>query len=73
MYDLCLLYNVDVIVVLQTDDTLFLGTPDYVITEDTELQKAKYLAKPVKELLVTKNLVFNGGMISQEQSTIRLS
>jgi hypothetical protein len=72
-YDPCLLYNANVIVALQTNNTLFLGTNDYTVTEDTKLRKANYLATPVEELLAKKSLVFNRGMISQEQSAIRLS
>ena len=72
-YDPCLLYNKDAVVALQTDDTLFLGNLEYVATEETQLQKAGYLAKPIEKLSVSKKLVFNGGTISKEHSTIRLT
>jgi hypothetical protein len=72
-YDPCLLYNNNAVVALQTDDTLFLGTPDYVKTEKAELHKANYLAKPIEELSANKNLVFNGGIISQDNKAIRLN
>jgi hypothetical protein len=72
-YDLCLLYNNNVVVALQTDDTLFLGTSDYVKTEKAELHKANYLAKLIEELSANKNLVFNGGMISRDNKAIWLN
>jgi hypothetical protein len=50
-----------------------LGTPDYVKTEKAELHKANYLTKPIKELSANKNLVFNGGIISQDNKAIRLN
>jgi hypothetical protein len=72
-YDLYLLYNNNTVVALQTDDTLFLETLNYVKTEKAELYKANYLAKPIKELSVNKNLVFNSGIISQDNKAIRLN
>ena len=47
-YDPCLLYtstNGFGVVGLQTDDTLFLADADFASSEETELQKAKFLVK----------------------------
>ena len=44
-YNPCLLYNDQAIVSLQTDDILYLGTPEYIKQEEIELQKASYLVK----------------------------
>lgn len=71
-YDLCLLYNHQAIVGLQTDDTLYLGTPDYVTQEETELKKAGYLAKATQKL-TDKDLVFNKGNISRIDDRIELT
>jgi hypothetical protein len=67
------LYNNNAVVALQTDNTLFLETSDYVKTEKAKLYKANYLAKLIKELFVNKNLVFNSGIISQDNKAIRLN
>jgi hypothetical protein len=64
------LYNNNAVITLQTDDTLFLGALNYVKTEKAELHKANYLAKPIKELSANRNLVFNGGIISQDNKAI---
>jgi hypothetical protein len=48
-------------------------TPDYVKTEKAELHKANYLAKLIKELFANKNLIFNSGIISQDNKAIRLN
>ena len=52
---------------------MFLGTRDYVTTEETELHKASYLVKPIDELSASKDLVFNGGTISRDDKAIRPS
>jgi len=52
-YDPCLLYSLSnglSIVGLQTDDTLFLADQTFTDTKETELQKAKFLAKPREQL-----------------------
>jgi hypothetical protein len=71
-YDPCLLYNDQAVVGLQTDDTLYLGTPTYIQREETELQNAGYPAKPIDKL-TSKDLVFNGGNISRKDTHIELT
>jgi hypothetical protein len=65
--------NNNVVIALQTNNTLFLKTPDYVKTRKAKLHKANYLTKPIKELSANKNLVFNNGIISRDNKTIRLN
>jgi hypothetical protein len=72
IYDPCLLYNDQAVVGLQTDDTLYLGTPTYIQREETELQNAGYPAKPIDKL-TSKDLVFNGGNISRKDTHIELT
>jgi hypothetical protein len=72
-YNPCLLYNNNAVITLQTNNTLFLGTPDYVKTKKAELHKTNYLAKPIKKLSANKNLVFNSGIISQDNKAIQLN
>ena len=76
-YDPCLLHtstNRFGLVGLQTDDTLFLADPEFAYNEETELQKAKFLAKD-REKLTTQHLIkFNGGQINlQKDHSIRLT
>ena len=52
-YDPCLLHtstNGFGLVGLQTDDTLFLADLEFARNEETELQKAKFLAKDQEQL-----------------------
>src|SRR6266487_741429 len=76
-YNPCLLYtstNGFGLVGLQTDDTLFLADLEFARNEETQLQKAKFLAKD-REQLITKHLIkFNKGQINlQEDNSIRLT
>ncbi len=63
-YNPCLLYtstNRFGLVGLQTDNTLFLADLEFAYNEETQLQKAKFLAKD-REQLITKYLIkFNRG------------
>ncbi|KAL3420591.1 hypothetical protein PVAG01_07036 [Phlyctema vagabunda] len=73
-YDPCLLYGPQSIVALQTDDTLFVCTDEYVQKEDEALKKAQYMAKPVEQLSAEHSLTFNGGHIqSNKDGSIILS
>src|SRR6266536_1129472 len=76
-YDPCLLHtstNRFGLVGLQTDNTLFLADLEFAYNEETQLQKAKFLAKD-QEQLTTKYLIkFNRGQINlQEDNSIRLT
>jgi hypothetical protein len=44
---------------MQIDDTLFLGSEEFIAYEDNELQKANFSAKPREELSPNSNLIFN--------------
>ena len=75
-YDPCLLYtplNGLGIVGLQTDDTLFLADQTFADAEETELQEAKFLAKPREQLTEQTPIKFNGGLITQEGNLIKLT
>ena len=75
-YNPCLLYtplNGFGIVGLQTDNTLFLADQTFADTEETELQKAKFLAKPQKQLTEQNPIKFNGGLITQKGNLIKLT
>jgi len=52
------------VVGLQTNDTLIVVNDEFAATEEEELQKAKFIAKPREELTSTTLLKFNGGVIS---------
>src|SRR6266536_3680221 len=76
-YDPCLLHtstNRFGLIKLQTDDTLFLADLEFAHNEETELQKAKFLAKD-REKLTTEHLIkFNSGQINlQKDNLIRLT
>ena len=68
-YDPCLLITTKKeifgVVGMQTDDTLFLGSEQFAILEDEELQRAHLSAKPREELSLTSNLIFNGCVLTQ--------
>jgi hypothetical protein len=75
-YDPCLLYtplNGLGIVGLQTDNTLFLADQTFTDTKETELQEAKFLAKPREQLTEQTLIKFNGGLITQEGNLIKLT
>jgi hypothetical protein len=75
-YDPCLLYTLSNglgIVGLQTDDTLFLADQTFADAEETELQEAKFLAKPREQLTEQTPIKFNGGLITQKGNSIQLT
>jgi hypothetical protein len=76
-YDPCLLYTHKDgfgIVGLQTDDTLFLGDQTFAKAEETELKKAKFLAKEREQLTIENPIKFNGGQIKlSNNGTIELT
>ena len=61
-FDPCLLYNdhSTAIIGLQTDDTLIAANNVFMVLEQEELEKAKFLAKPYKALKTNGHLKFNG-------------
>ena len=69
-FDPCLLYSDQAVVGLQTDDTLFLGTAEYIEREEAELKIAGYLTKPMERLTYNRDLTFNGGSISRKEDQI---
>jgi hypothetical protein len=64
-YDPCLLYTTEGfgLAGLQTDDTIFLADEEFATREETELQRAKLLAKPREKLAQDCPIKFNGGII----------
>ena len=73
-YDPCLLYSNEPfgVVGLQTDDTLFLADEAFATTEQTELQKAKFIAKDQEQLTAEKPIKFNGGIIELQPNGFTL-
>ena len=61
-FDPCLLYNnhSTAIIGLQTDDTLIAADNAFMVLEQEELEKAKFLAKPYEALKTDGHLEFNG-------------
>lgn len=65
-YDPCLLSTRTIegkafgMVGLQADDTILLGTPEFIAKEDSELKRAKFRAKPATRLSTTESIKFNG-------------
>ena len=53
MYDLCLLHsnNPFGIIGIQVDDTLILGSDQFIEKESQQLYKAKFLTKDLKKLI----------------------
>ena len=73
-YDPYLLYNTNPfgIIGLQTNDTLFVATIEFVGLEQTQLQKAQFLAKEREKLTTTTTLKFNSGLIQLDSNRITL-
>ena len=65
-FDPCLLFNkhATAIIGMQTDDTLISATNEFMIKEEEELQKAKFIAKPHEKLTIDHSLGFNGFIIT---------
>lgn len=75
-YDPCLLYtntNGFGVVGLQTDDTLFLADNTFAASEETNLKKAKFMAKDREVLTCDTPIKFNGGQIRLENDSIVLT
>src|ERR1700710_1708600 len=77
MYNPCLLIiTIDKkafgIVSMQTNNTLILGTEQFSATEDIELEKANFRAKPKSRLTVDLPIIFNGGVATLNRSEILL-
>jgi hypothetical protein len=64
-FDPCLLHCTGPfgLVGLQTDDTLILASQEFADSEEDQLQKAGFLAKPREKLTIDTPLKFNGGLI----------
>lgn len=71
-YDPCLLFSENAIVGLQTDDTLFCATEDYIKHEDKQLKQAGFPAKPTQILKRDQEheITFNGAVISARDDGI---
>ena len=75
-YDPCLLYRNSPfgVVGLQTDNTLFLGTPEFATLEQECLEKAQFLAKERECLTQDHSVKFNGGLVQLDSiGTITLT
>ena len=74
-FDNCLLYREDrsALVGLQTDDSLIAATPEFIALEDTKLKKAKFLAKPTKQLTPTHPVSFNRFIILLKDNKIKIT
>jgi hypothetical protein len=57
---------------IQTDDTLILGSKEFDTIEDKELTKAKFSAKPKELLSLDTPLIFNGCILTQKKTDIKL-
>jgi hypothetical protein len=77
-YDPCLLvseYNGVTelgIIGMQTDDTLILAAPEFLVSEQRELQQANFKAKEREQLSPVSQLGFNGATISLDGDKITL-
>ena len=60
------------IVGMQTDNTLILGTEQFSATEDIELEKANFQAKPKSRLTADLPIIFNRGVATLNGSEILL-
>jgi len=71
-YDPCLLITTPPgpfgIVGMQTDDTLILCDDEFGRLEETELDKAKFTAKPRERLMTNSPLIFNGCILGKEHN-----
>ena len=72
-YNPCLLYYKEVVVGLQTDDSLIIATPDFMEIKEDEIQKVGFLCKPIEELRPGYPLEFNGFKISTMDISILIS
>ncbi|KAI0998094.1 hypothetical protein K3495_g10097 [Podosphaera aphanis] len=57
---------------MQVDDTLFLGTENFVQLEDKKLKEAKFKAKDISRLTESGPLLFNGLMITLKDGTLHI-
>ena len=76
-YDPCLLISTTDkeafgIVSIQTDNTLILGTEQFSVTKDIELEKANFQVKPKSRLTANLPIIFNGGVATLNSSEILL-
>jgi biopolymer transport protein ExbD len=75
-YDPCLLITTEKekeifgVIGIQTDNTLFLGSEEFTIHEENELQKANFSAKPRNKLSLTSDLIFNRCVLMQALDNI---
>jgi hypothetical protein len=75
-YDPCLLITTTTgafrLVGIQTDNTLFIADNEFATKEDTELGKAKFMAKPKEKLMPENPLSFNSYILSQDDVNMLL-
>ena len=77
-YDPCLLISTKEshefgVVSMQTDDTLILGNKDFLAREQNEIAKAGFLTKPIRVLLPTETITFNGCTITMDGDSLYMS
>ena len=74
-FDPCLLFNEHAIAIIrmQTNNMLILATNEFIVKEEEELQKAKFLAKPCKKLIANHSLEFNRFVITQLDNKINIT
>ena len=71
-FDPCLMYSSDAVVGLQTDDSLFCATDNYIKLEEQERQEAGFPAKDIEVLGSGKDLQFNGATITKDGDNLHL-
>jgi hypothetical protein len=60
------------VVKIQTDNTLILKLKEFDTIKDKELTKAKFSTKPKKLLFLNILLIFNGCILTQKETNIKL-
>lgn len=72
-FDPCLLFSKEAIVGMQTDDTIFSATDEFIAFEEEQRLLAAFPAKDVEVLSKKKPLTFNGAIISQTGHILQLT
>jgi hypothetical protein len=61
------------IVGMQTDNTLLLADNVFANTEEAELQKAGFLLKECKRLIINNPTKFNRGLVTWGENSLKLT